>query len=125
MLEIFLVPKEIDKKIKEDNFNLENYILFDAERRWIHKTSNEFFNEKIKKIIYNTRKPVINEKYTSKILIERSKYFLVCPICRGKLIEKKERMVYFILAQITQDVNFPKVNFMMLDVQNVVKNYIF
>ena len=91
MLEIYLNPKEIDKKMKDNDFNMDKYILFETERKWIHKTSNIFFERKIRNLIYNDLKPIINEKYTRKEIIERVKNFLVCPKCSGKLIERNKQ----------------------------------
>ncbi len=88
MLEIYLNPKEIDKKLQDNNFNLGKYILFEAERKWIYKSSSKFFDEKIKNIIYNSEKALYNEEYSSIEAIQRRNYFLRCPVCRKKLIEK-------------------------------------
>lgn len=86
MLEIYLNPKEITKKLTEDNFNLDNYILYEAPREWILKTGSPYFNKIIINKIYNTKKCIVNEKYTQQVLVERSKYFLKCPMCNGSLV---------------------------------------
>ena len=106
MLEIYLDAKEINRMQEDENFDLANYILFGAKRKWIHKTSNNYFDEKIKKIIYNTRNPIINEQYTSKYFIERSKHFLICPMCNGRLVERNGKNGPFYAC-----INFPKCKF--------------
>lgn len=86
MIEIYLNPKEITKKLNEDNFDLDYYILYEAPREWILKTGSPYFNKIIINKIYNTRKCIVNEKYTQQVLVERSKYFLKCPMCNGSLV---------------------------------------
>ena len=106
MLEIYLNPEYIDNKRENKDFDLDEYILFEAERRWIHKTSSHFFNEKIKRIIYNEGIPLINEEYTDKQIMKRSKPFLVCPKCGGNIIGKTSQYGFYYACS-----NYPKCSF--------------
>ena len=76
------------KKLNEDNFDLDYYILYEAPREWILKTGSSYFDKLIINKIYNTKRCVINKKYTQPILIERSKHFLKCPMCNSLLVER-------------------------------------
>lgn len=85
MLEIYLEPKEIMKKLKETNFSIDKYILEEADRKWINKTGGEHFNNIIEKLIHNYGRFIPNEKYTNKKNIEMIKKLLTCPACGGQL----------------------------------------
>ena len=107
MLEIYLNPKEIQNKMENTNFKLDEYILLETDRKWIHKTNSDYFTKRIQNIIYNTKKPVLNYNYTSKKLIEKIQHtFLCCPLCKGNLVERNGKKGKFYGCQ-----NFPKCNF--------------
>ena len=69
MIEICL--DEIKEYMQEKDFDLDKYILFDSQRRWIYKTKVESEEKKLYNLIYNTKEYIPNEKYTKKELYEK------------------------------------------------------
>lgn len=66
MIEICL--SFIKEDMQKDDFDLDQYILFNAIRGWIFKTRVENEERKIYDKVYNTKRFVLNEKYTKKEL---------------------------------------------------------
>lgn len=63
MIEIDL--SDVREILKEENeFDLNEYILFEAPRKWIYKSYIEEFDDIIKNVIYNDGIFVVNNRYT-------------------------------------------------------------
>lgn len=60
-------------EIENNEFDLEEYILNNAIRWWIYKTKIETEEEKLYEKIYNTKKYILNNKYTRDELIKKRK----------------------------------------------------
>lgn len=69
MIEIDL--SHIVEDMQKEGFDLDQYILFDSVRWWIYKTKIESEEDKLYQKIYNTKKYILNEKYTQKDLYEQ------------------------------------------------------
>ena len=69
MIEIDL--SYIAEDMQEKEFDLDDYILFDAVRWWIYKTKVESEEEKLYQKIYNTKHYILSEKYTKKELFKK------------------------------------------------------
>lgn len=69
MIEICL--DDIKEEMQEEGFDLNRYILYNATRWWINKTKVESEEKNLYHLIYNTKKYILNEKYTQKDLYEQ------------------------------------------------------
>lgn len=69
MIEICL--DDIKEEMQEEGFDLNRYILYNATRWWINKNKVESEGKKLYHLIYNTKKYILNEKYTQKDLYEQ------------------------------------------------------
>lgn len=69
MIEICL--DDIKEEMQEEGFDLNQYILYNATRWWINKTKVESEEKKLYHLIYNTKKYILNEKFTEKDLYEQ------------------------------------------------------
>lgn len=69
MIEICL--SYIKEDMQDEEFNLDEYILFKAIRWWIYKTKVEREEKNLYNLIYNTKNYILNEKYTEKDLYEK------------------------------------------------------
>ena len=69
MIEICL--SSIKEDMQDEEFNLDEYILFKAIRWWIYKTKVEREEKKLYNLIYNRKHYILNKKYTEKDLYEK------------------------------------------------------
>lgn len=119
MIEIDLSYFEEDYEF-EQKFNLDEYILEKADRRWIHKTHINNIDNKIKSLIYNEGNCLTDKRYTTKETLIRLE-----DIKRRKIVElENQKKLEIIEAKNTEKrkyVEEHKNEYKLRNLENIIK----